>query len=146
MKCRKSLKLGGFVLTGLLATAPVASAIADVSVTELPPKQTQGTVTFMNGGIGHDEALSMRKEEGRFPLSLEFIKHAKPVDEALADVDLTITDSHGRTALQTLASGPYLLADLPDGKYRIDADLNGQTKTRDVVIAARNPEHIVFEW
>jgi hypothetical protein len=88
----------------------------------------------------------MRKEEGKFPLSLEFVKRSKPVAEYLAGVNVMIQDRQGKTELQALADGPYLLARLPDGRYKVRAELNGQTKTHDVVVAAHRPAHVVFEW
>ena len=59
---------------------------------------------------------------------------------------MTIKDPQGKTDLHALADGPILLARLPDGKYKVSAELNGKTRTRDVVIAQHKPEHIVFEW
>lgn len=141
----KSLKFAAVIVTGLLATAP-AIAAAMSAATPLPPEQAQGNVTYMSGGIGHEEAIAMRKEEGRFPLSLEFIKRAKPADESLANVNVTIKDHRGNTELQTLATGPYLLANMPNGKYKVSAEFDGQTKTHDVVVAAHKPARVVFEW
>jgi len=58
---------------------------------------------------------------------------------------VTIKDPQGKTDLHTLADGPMLLAKLPDGKYKVSAELDGKTRTRDVVIAKHKLEHIVFE-
>ena len=132
------------IATCVLAAAPAMAM--NTAMGPLPPERTQGNITYMTGGIGHDEASAMRREESRFPLSLEFIKRAKPTDQSLANVNVTITDPRGRTELSTLATGPYLLADLPNGKYRVSADFDGQTKTRTVVVAARKSERVVFEW
>ena len=146
MKRSKSLNPGAVIILSLLAAAPVTGATDTPGTGQLPPEQTQGRVTYVTGGIGQDEAMVLRGEERRFPLSLEFIRRAKPADEFLANVNVTITDLQGRTELRALAEGPYLLASLPDGKYRVTADHDGQIKTRDVVIAARRPERVVFEW
>jgi hypothetical protein len=146
MKHGKSLTLGALVATGFLGAAPAISATMNNTMTRLPPEMTQGGITYMSGGIGHDEAAAMRKEEREFPLSLEFVKRAKPADKYLAGVDVTIKGPDGKTELHALADGPMLLARLPDGKYKVSAELNGTTRTRNVVIAQHKPEHVVFEW
>lgn len=146
MKRSKPGILTALCVTGLLAAGAATSATMNTSMGQLPPEQTQGRITYLTGGIGHDEATAMRKEEGRFPLSLEFIRRAKPADEYVADVNVTIKNPKGNTELQAYAAGPYLLAKLPDGKYTVNADLNGKSRTREIVIAAHKPEHVVFEW
>jgi hypothetical protein len=146
MKHGKSMILGTFVVTGILGAAPAIGATTNSMMGKLPPERMQGNVTYVTGGIGHDEAAAMRKEERKFPLSLEFVKRAKPTSEYLTGVDVTIKDSQGKTDLHALADGPMLLAKLPDGKYKVSAELDGKTRTRDVVLAKHKPEHIVFEW
>jgi hypothetical protein len=146
MKHGKSLMLGAFVATTILGAAPAIGATTNSMMGKLPPELTQGNVTYMTGGIGHDEAAAMRKEEREFPLSLEFVKRAKSTNEYVAGVDVTIKDPQGNTDLHALADGPMLLARLPDGKYKVSAELDGKTRTRDVVIAKHKPEHIVFHW
>jgi hypothetical protein len=146
MKHGKPVTLGALVAMSFLGAAPAMSATMNNTMSNLPPQLTQGSITYMSGGIGHDEAAAMRKEEREFPLSLEFVKRTKPTDEYLAGVDVTIKDQQGKMDLHALADGPILLARLPNGKYEVSAELDGKTRTRDVVIAQNKPEHIVFEW
>ena len=142
----KSVTLGAVVAVSFLGAAPAISATMNSTTGKLPPELTQGGITYMSGGIGHDEAAAMRREEREFPLSLVFVKREKPTDEYLAGVDVTIKDSQGKTDLHALAGGPILLARLPAGKYKVSAELSGKTQTRDVVIAQHKPGHVVFEW
>lgn len=131
-----------------MAEVPVSRAwdMTGSSATALPPEQVQGKVSYVSGGIGSDEATLMRKEEARFPLSLEFVKHDDGRNEYLAGVNVTIKGKHGESDLSTVAGGPYLLATLPDGRYEVSADHDGHTQTRNVEIAGDKPTHIVFEW
>ena len=146
MKATSPMRLTTLVAASVLIAGPAIGATMGNTMSRLPPELTQGGITYMSGGIGHDEAAAMREEEPKFPLSLEFVKRAKPADEYLAGVDVTIKDLQGKTDLHTLADGPILLAALPEGRYKVSAELDGKTRTRDVVIAQRKPEHIVFEW
>lgn len=111
-----------------------------------PLEQSQGDVTYLTGGIGSAEAAAMRKAQARYPLSLEFVKRAKPRDEFLANVNVTIENRAGNAALATTSQGPFLLARLPEGKYTVRVEDDGKTKVRHVTLAARKPQHLVFEW
>ena len=142
MKPLKSVLLCAAAAAGLAAAGAAQSNVAST----LPHEMTQGNVSYMSGGVGQDEAAAMRKEGAHFPLTVEFVQHAKPRDEYLANIDVRIRDAHGSTELTTRSDGPFLLAKLPPGKYQITANDNGRVETRDVVIAAHQPQHVVFEW
>lgn len=145
MNYRYSVSLSALVASILFA-APAAGAGQYSAMSNLPAEQKQGDVTYLMGGIGKEEAAAMRKDESRFPLTLEFLKQGKPHAEYLSGVNVTIQDHEGKTMLNTVADGPLLLAKLPDGKYKIAATNSGTTKDRDIVIAAQKPERVVFEW
>jgi energy-converting hydrogenase Eha subunit F len=131
-----------------LFAAPAMGAGDDVVPGPLPPEQTQGQVTYITGGVGQEEAAAMRMQAPRFPLSLEFIKAAKPNAEFLSGVNVTIKDQQGKTVLSTISDGPILLARIPPGRYTVTATAQDQVeaKQRNVVLAERKPERIVFEW
>lgn len=146
MNCTNPRTLSTLFVAGLLAAAPAMATGNYAAMSQLPPEQKQGNVTYLSGGIGHDAAAAMRKEESQFPLTLEFVKHAKPSAEHLTGVNVTIRDQQGKPVLIAVADGPFLLAKLPDGKYTVTADHNGQKKERNLVLAERKQEHVVFEW
>jgi Carboxypeptidase regulatory-like domain len=148
----KKVLLSALAVAGMIAAVPAlgmgmaGDAMKAPNESNLPAEQVQGKVTFMSGGIGSDEAAAMRKEEAKYPLSLEFVGHGRAGGEHLAGVNVTIEDTKGGTDLTTVSSGPYLLVKLPAGDYKVTADHDGRTKTRNVVIAANKPERVVFEW
>ncbi len=139
--------LSALLVAGLFAT-PALGAGSDVVPGPLPPEQAQGPIRYITGGVGQEEAAAMRLQAPRFPLSLEFIKVAKPNAEFLSGVNVTITDQQGQTVLNTISDGPILLARIPPGRYTVTAAAQdqGPAKQRNVVLAERKPEHIVFEW
>jgi hypothetical protein len=142
MKSTLSAAMATVAIAGLAAAAPAMSMTSEA----LPPLHVEGAVTYRSGGVGHEQEMAMRNAEGQYALSVEFVKRAKPTDEHLASVDLTIKDAHGKIALSADSVGPFVLARLPSGKYTVSATDNGQTKTRNVVIAANKPERLTFEW
>lgn len=143
---RSNPTLPSAVFASLLVAAPAMSVGNYTAMSPLPPEQRQANVTYMSGGIGEDEAAALRREESKFPLTLEFDRHAKPHDQYLAGVAVTIKDHKGDTVLNATADGPLFLADLPDGKYTVIASNSGQQKERNVVIAGHKQEHVLFEW
>ncbi len=142
MNSKASFMLAATALVGFAVSAPATS----MSMNKLPAEHVQGTVTYRSGGIGHDEAVAMKKAATHYPLSVEFIKHAKPTDQFLANISVSIRDTAGKTEMSTISQGPFLLAKLPAGKYTIAATDNGVTKTRDVTIAANKPQRMIFDW
>lgn len=135
-------KLGGLVIAAnLLSASPAGS----VELHYLPPERIQGSVRYLTGGVGPDETAAMRTAEARYPLSLEFIHKARP-REYLADVRVTIKNHAGRNALATNSEGPFLLANLPNGRYTVWAEENGKIKVRHVSIRANQHERLTFEW
>jgi len=142
MKSKLTTLAASFILNGLIAAAPVLSADAF----PLPPERAQGEVSFITGGIGDDEATAFKNAAPTYPLELLFVQKARPTDEYLADVKVTIRDRSGKLWLDTTAEGPFLLAKLPAGKYQIEADYDGERKRQSVEIRAGKHQRAVFVW
>jgi hypothetical protein len=123
------------------------SCVIAAAPVQLPEERSQGDVIYLSGGVGQDEANAVERAKPNYPLSLEFVQHAKHRDEFISDVKITMTDKEGNTVLDTTSDGPYLLAKAPDGKYTVTAtDENGKTLVRHVVVSADRPEHLVLVW
>jgi len=131
-----------------LATALSATLwfAAGPALAALPAMQHQGEVQFLTGGVGKDEAESMRAAQPKFPLALEFVRKATPRDEYLADVEVTVLDHRGRSVLDAQADGPFLLARLPAGEYTVKAAHAGRTLDRKVRVTDHASARAVFVW
>ena len=126
------------VALGMLQTTPV---LAD-DVSELPQVQMQNGITYATGGFGQDESCAMKAAAGNYDLMLTFAEHD---GSYVADVNVQIIDSRGRTVLQTV-SGPLLLVNLPAGKYRIAADYDGATRWRTVSVGGSHHDRLTLTW
>lgn len=125
----------------------LTTAAAAMSNANLPPEHTNGSITYMSGGIGSDRAAAMKREASRFPLGLEFVQGKKDQHAMyLADVQVTIKNAADRILLETHSDGPYLLASLPDGHYTISAEHAGKSEMRQVHVEQGKHQMVVFDW
>lgn len=130
------------LLTGLLLMQPL---YAQESV-PLPRTQTVGAVTFLSGGIGSDEAAAMKRAASSYALELVFVVKTTNSEQYAADVQIRVMDKAGAMLLDTVAAGPFLLANLPDGTYRIEAVMDGITKKQTAVVKSGSHRRLVFVW
>ena len=128
----------GTLMLGLALPALAASPDA------LPQAKTQGSVSYLTGGIGHDEALAMKRAEKNYPLSMVF--SAGKDNEYLADVHVTIKDKAGTTLLDTVSNGPIMLAKVPAGKYSLTAEMDGKTLHRTAMVSGKGDVMESFHW
>ncbi len=127
----------------LAVGAALAMAALQAAATTLPPSQTENGITFVNGGVGHDEAAAMKTEARHYPLSITF--SAAKDHEFVADVKLTIRSKSGREVLRTSA-GPITLLNVPAGSYAITAELKGTTLHRSVHVKSQGGTEVDFHW
>lgn len=128
---------------GALALGLTLPALA-ASYVSLPPAKTVGSVTYVSGGIGHDEALAMRQAAKDYPLSMVF--SAGKRGEFVADVHVTIKDSSGKTVLDTVSDGPIMLTKLPAGDYSVTAEMNGKKLHRMAKVSGKGDVRETFNW
>jgi len=125
---------------GLWAAAP---AFADET---LPAVQQQGDVHYITGGVGADEAKAVRAESVKYPLSLTFLLRNGTKDEFTSQVKVEITKGAGAPVFSATSDGPFMLIDLPPGKYRVTAVCNGRKKTQEVELHKGHHAGMTFEW
>jgi len=139
MKLR-SEPLGAALLAIGIAAAPVYVQMT----TALPPEQIASGIAFRSGGIGKDEATALKRIETDYPLVLEFTD-AKA--QHLADVKVTVAKARGEPkVLETIAAGPFLMAKLAPGKYRVTAEFMGKPEHRMIEVPTKGTAHALFQW
>ncbi len=129
---------------GLILVSTLVAAHADEGV--MPPEHTQGAVTFVSGGIGKDESEAMKRAASRYSLSIEMASTASPRAQYVSDVKIDIRDQRGATMLSTTSDGPFLLANLPPGRYSINAERNGKSQQRNVVVGSGAHPRVMFSF
>lgn len=125
------------ILLGCVSFASAAGTDGD------PVVQTTGGVSYVSGGVGTASIDRLNALAGGFNLKLVF---AGKSGAYLADVRVNIADSKGRTILDITSEGPWLLAKLPAGSYRISASFAGNAVKKQVSLSTGKLRTVDFRW
>jgi hypothetical protein len=98
-------------------TTPSYTAPSRVPV---PQVEHQSNVRFVSGGIGQEERSELQSLASDYNLKLIF---ATRDGHYLADVRTEVERMNGERVLDTTAQGPWLLADLEPGTYKVKVSL-----------------------
>lgn len=131
-----------------IAAALLLGVAASATVLAQPTAGTSryAGIDYLNGGIGSEEADRMREMSAGYPVQMTFAQRNQGMDEFVADVNLRITDSRGRTVVDLLAQGPIFLLQVPPGSYTVEAEYQGEVKTRRLDVAPGRHDRLGFEW
>ena len=102
---------------------------------------TEG-IHYVVGGIGLDESAQMQADSLNHSLSLRTAAYGSGA--YLSDVDLTVTDASGRRLFHQRLDGPWLLIDLPPGRYSIEGIHEGQVAHMNVTLASHGHRSAVM--
>lgn len=134
-------------MTALLMFAAMSAPVAQA---QLPQARTQGSVDYVTGGVGKEEADALKQASGDYSLTLE-LASSGPTPEGhtmgayVANALVVIRDAQGHEVLNTRTDGPLLLARLPAGKYTVSAEWNGVRKQTNVELGGIR-RHVVFDF
>ncbi|MDP3677850.1 MAG: carboxypeptidase-like regulatory domain-containing protein [Methylotenera sp.] len=141
------MKIAGFMVAVTIAVFGLLPTSALSSTLELESKvETVGNVTYISGGIGKSEAAAMRSIAKDYALEIVFVQKQKQIEEFLAEVNVQIQDAQQNIVLDVITDGPYLLANLPQGRYLVVAEYDGNVKQQWVRVGINKHQKIVFWW
>ena len=123
----------------------LGSAGFAISADSVAPTK-QGTVNYMTGGVGDDDIAALKRAASSYPLELEFSQQAQPKNEFVADVKVTVRDRAGKVLLDAASGGPFMLVELPTGRYDVEASYDGQSKRQSVDVRRDQHRKVVFVW
>jgi cytochrome c553 len=97
---------------------------------------------FVSGGVSEEEreTLSAQRESH----SLWIVTALRKTGEYLSAVRLTVTDAQHKVVFDAALDGPWLLIDLPVGKYSVEARFEGQVQQRATTIHPGDHHQAIF--
>lgn len=98
-------------------------------------------VRVATGGVGVEQRAALETHDA---YNLKVVS-ALATGQYLADVHVRILDAAGVPVAEARTEGPWLMAALPPGRYRIVATYRGIAQTRDFT-AGTGRQEIVLHW
>lgn len=129
------------VTRGVLAAVILALAAA----VQAAPENviSRNGVSYVSGGIGADSQQRLKALEAEFNLKLVF---TLVEGNYVSDVNVAIKDAKGKTLIEHVADGPFLLARLPAGKYTVSAIYEGKTQARRISVKGGRLQTEYLRW
>ena len=101
-------------------------------------------VPILSGGIGESGREELAARQSEFSLKLVF---AYASGSYLASVAVRIADAaSGEVLVDAVSNGPWFLADLPAGRYRVTATYEGESQSADVSVPAQGLREVTLRW
>ncbi|MEI6002863.1 carboxypeptidase regulatory-like domain-containing protein [Paraburkholderia bengalensis] len=143
---RSMMGYDGGIPTGMGMSATCSRTEADTRLPSgagEPPVARSHGITYVTGGVGVDEAAAMRAMAARYSMRVRF---SASDGEFVSDVAVRLLSSDGRLIFTAISDGPYLFAQLPPGRYRLLATLNGFERSRRVDVPRRGGITVSVTW
>ena len=134
------MKIIKSILTGLMA----AIAMIAISNTVYADEINTEHPTYLNGGIGQEEADDMRMHAREYNLRLYFSEGKK--GQSISDVAAKITDKKGNVKIEVADAGPMLFAHMENGTYKVISQHNGVTLTKIIKVVNRKGVNVYLNW
>lgn len=132
--------LGALAIAGMALPAPALAS-------RLPAGQYDDTVEYITGGIGKTEAHAFERALPQHALDIELLEHAGKYLEFTADAKVNIIDPRGHAVMSAVAEGPFMLVDLPPGRYTVLASLGNSTLRKSLAVNPHaKPVRATFEF
>ncbi|RPI41476.1 MAG: hypothetical protein EHM59_20075 [Betaproteobacteria bacterium] len=132
-------------IVGVGAVCSAATLAMAVTYAQAAPiQETQGSAVVLHGGVGHEDRAAMEQKAKEHNLRLTFVR--KGSGAYLSDVRVVIRDRKGAVLVDTVASGPWLFANLPAGDYTVAATAQGGTLTQAIAIQGAARRDWVFRF
>lgn len=123
--------LGAATLTALSAHALTREGVV------LEPK-TYNQVTVVSGGIGLDESTAIKQMSKQYPLRIVL---TNPVGDYQVADSLQVMQN-GQVVADIPGAGPYILMNMPAGRYTLHANFAGRQMTRDVTVSSSGRKEV----
>jgi len=131
-----------------VAQSKSAGPVANSKTIEIPAtdhevvEQKQAEVGFVTGGIGDDERAAIQAASKHYNLH---VTNTSAVHAFVGESEITILSATGQEMLR-VTSGPLLYAQMPAGKYTLNATRGEQTQSKPFTISGKKRSTMQLIW
>jgi hypothetical protein len=137
------LVMGLALTTGSIAYAGNQAAAMSACETRLYEKGVVGSIPYLAGGVGQDERVCIGPLEKDYNLKLVFALRS---GQYLASPMIAVQDSNGKDVLRMTSDGPWFLAKLPAGEYKVIVSRDGHRTEIEHVKVGQKLDTAEFLW
>jgi hypothetical protein len=95
----------------------LAFGLGSAGAVAIPQSFNYHGTPLLSGGVSEEERDQMRSELGPYNVWLAFVE--RDTGNYVAGVKVSVIDDKGNALIDTVADGPWLLAQLPPGHYTV---------------------------
>ena len=134
------------MLSGMLlfALSTAMAHAAEDTATSPASLDASADSSYLNGGIGTEEADAIRLKAASFPLRVTFSQGKD--GKSIAGATVTIADNKGKPVFDLQDAGPILYVKLPNGSYKLKAEYEGVSINKNVVLSGKKGTNIYLNW
>jgi hypothetical protein len=126
------------VLLGSVLMLPLSGICAENAV------HTEGAITYVSGGVDDASLDALKANLKKYDLKLVF---ALKSGAFMNNIKVAISDARGNAVLSTRSDGPWFLANLPAGKYRVvGTSPSGVSITQEAAVEPARLRTLDFRW
>lgn len=106
--------------------------------------QSHAGIAYVSGGVGLEERKDLQAIAKNYNLKLVF--SLKDSGEYIRGIKISITDTKNAKILETDSAGPWFLANLPAGQYKVGAEMDGKRLSRSFAVGKRDSVILHMYW
>lgn len=140
---------GGLALALTMAAAGAqmpaspSTAMSGQTMSALPQTRQVDGISYVTGGFGLDESTALKNAISDYSVGMVFSEKSGAY---AGDVQVELKGSGSAPSASLTSSGPYLLMNLPDGRYSATATWNGKPITKSFTVSGNRGQRIGFAW
>jgi len=116
------------------------------ALAQIPETQSSQGISYIAGGVGEGEAVAILADAKQWPLLLEMSQIENGRGVWIFGASIKILNNAKQTIFDAQADGPYMLINLLQGEYSIEATYQGVVQRRVLSIKANSPQKISLFW
>ena len=116
------------------------------ALAQIPETQYSKGISYITGGVGEGETVAILADAKQWPLLLEMSQIENGRGVWIFGASIKILNNAKQTIFDAQADGPYMLINLLQGEYSIEAAYQGVVQRRVLSIKANSPQKISLFW